>query len=195
MSEPSRKGRPRDYNLAPSTACANAEAAYLLALLDEATARLFDLIVDLRPEHLAAAPAGCANSIQMLTTHMTWGEVTWLGHATGVGLSDELAAVQPAGRFPKLDLTAEQLIEQSVRVREQYTKPLLRELCDIDRVAEAGADRAFPRGVEAVTVRGALMHQIWHWTYHGGQVGLLRRMVGPAYSWSLEPRMVGRAEG
>jgi uncharacterized damage-inducible protein DinB len=41
-----------------------------------------------------------------------------------------------------------------------------------------------------MTVRGVLMHLVWHWTYHSGQVGLLRRLWGQGrYKWTFDRRV------
>ena len=45
-----------------------------------------------------------------------------------------------------------------------------------------------------MTVRGVLMHLVWHWTYHSGQVGLLRRLWGHArYKWTFDQN-IGQAQ-
>ncbi len=192
MTDQTKRSRPRDYNLAPTEGFANDEAAALVAMLDELSERAIDLIEDLNADELQALPDNCANTIQMLISHMTWGEPIWFIKATGIGLPKDLAEQAPPGRFPVLQRTAAGLITEVRSVREGYTKPLIATLEDIDVEHPNPADDPYPRNVQSVTVRGLLMHQVWHWTYHTGQVGLIRRMLGKAYAWAMTPRITGK---
>jgi uncharacterized damage-inducible protein DinB len=47
-------------------------------------------------------------------------------------------------------------------------------------------DQHLDQSNQAMTVRGVLWHLIWHWTYHSGQVGLLRRLWGSRYKWTFD---------
>ena len=67
------------------------------------------------------------------------------------------------------------------RVREEITKARLGSVADI--CAEV------PHEKMPLTVRGVLMHQVWHWTYHTGQAGLLRRLAGARYRWRFAERL------
>lgn len=192
MSNQTKQGRPRDYNLAPVNGFANDEAAAMVAMLDELSERAIDLIEDLNTNELQALPDGCANTIQMLISHMTWCEPIWFIKATGTALPKDLAEQAPDGRFPVLQRTAAELITEARSVREGYTKPLIATLEDIDAEHPSPADDPYPRSVRSVTVRGLLMHQVWHWTHHTGQVGLVRRMLGKAYSWAMASRITGK---
>ena len=56
--------------------------------------------------------------------------------------------------------------------------PALAVLEDIDAEIDGGS--------RPLTARGVLMHLVWHWTYHSGQVGLLRRQWGELrYQWTF----------
>jgi uncharacterized damage-inducible protein DinB len=72
------------------------------------------------------------------------------------------------------------------RARQEVTAPALAVLDDVDRVV--------PDPKRPMTVRGVLMHLIWHWTYHSGQVGLLRRQWGARYQWMFD-NTVGNVPG
>jgi len=54
----------------------------------------------------------------------------------------------------------------------------LGEVEDIDEVLEK-------EGV-TFTVRGVMGQLAWHWTYHSGQIGLLRLLWGSDYQWESE---------
>ncbi len=186
MSDGAKQGRPRNYQIAPAAGLASAEAAVVVALLDELLERLIDLIADLGEAELHALPEGCANSIQVLVSHMTWAEAHWIEKFTGVPLPDAVRAAMPAEAFARIEADAERLIANARTVREQYTRPVLSGITDIDAIRT-------DTPLDAVSVRGVLMHQTWHWTYHTGQVGLLRRMIGRGYQWTFTDRLTGRA--
>jgi uncharacterized damage-inducible protein DinB len=63
------------------------------------------------------------------------------------------------------------------RVRHEVTLPGLSRIQDLDA--------CLPDDPRQMTVRGVLWHLIWHWTYHSGQVGLLRRLWGSRYKWTF----------
>jgi len=188
MNEP-RAGRPRRYSVQPDAACRDPAAGYGLGLLDECLERVVDLIADLSPEQLSAVPSGLGNSIQMLVTHMTWAEAHWVEVASGVAVPESIAAMRHGSPFPVLERTAEQLIDEVRQMRERYTRPTLRRIESIDRVVEPTGN--WTRRIDAVTPRGALMHVTWHWMHHTGQVGLLRRLNGAPYQWTIERRVIG----
>ncbi|MCX7013735.1 MAG: DUF664 domain-containing protein [Candidatus Sumerlaeota bacterium] len=174
-----RPGRPRRYDVAPTPGFANRDAAVLVASLDELSERLFDLIHDLPREGLAAVPESLSNSIAWLTLHMADAEAWWLARIPGVAVPDELKAIFPRpGRIPSTEFEASELVGICRRVREEITKPALAPVDDLDSLV-----------VNHETVsngRMLLMHLIWHWTYHTGQAGLLRRWVGVKYQWRFK---------
>ena len=187
---PPRPGRPRKYDIRPVTGFANQGAAYATAMLDELSERLFDMISDLPQEALDYIPDGSTNSIAMLAVHMAWGEASWIARVTQVTIPPELhesllAGKQDAsGELPPSSATVAELIDYCRRVRQDVTKPALKQVEDID--LEVGDER------RPMTARGVLMHLVWHWTYHSGQVGLLRRLWGRTrYQWTFD-RSVGK---
>ena len=179
QSNESRPGRPRRYDIAPAPGFVNRDAALFVAALDELSGRLFDLIQDLPREALAAVPEHLSNSIAWLTLHMAGAEVFWISQIPGVAAPDDMKAIFPRpGNTPSTDFDAAELIGICRRVREEVTKPALAPLSDLDG-----------QGVNHETVSNArrlLMHLIWHWTCHTGQVGLLRRWVGMKYQWRFK---------
>lgn len=185
MSTPKvRPSRPRRYDIHARPECANPEIGYAIAALDELSERLFDLIADLPREALDFVPPGTTNSIAMLTIHMAWAEAGWISRVTGTRLPPELktlvapGAQDASGELPPFSSGAELLTELCGRVRREVTLPALSSLHDVD--AEVRDQR------RPMTVRGVLMHLIWHWTYHSGQVGLLRRLWGARYRWTFD---------
>jgi uncharacterized damage-inducible protein DinB len=183
-----RSGRPRRYDIRPVSRerVANREAAYAVALLDELSERLFDLISDLPQEALDFVPEGTTNSIAMLVLHMASAEAGWIARSTRASIAPELEQLLRAGRqggsgdLPPSSSSPEQLIELCRRVRQEVTDPALSSLPDID--FEIPGERG------AMTLRQVLMHLIWHWTYHSGQVGSLRRLWGSRYKWTFAAR-------
>ena len=92
------------------------------------------------------------------------------------------AALLPGKQAPTGDLdpysnSAAELIALCDRVRQEVTLPGLSSIQDLE--APLSDD---PR---QMTVQSVLWHLIWHWTYHSGQVGLLRRLWGSRYKWTF----------
>lgn len=193
-TSPSRPGRPRRYDIHPIMGFADPDAAYATAILDELLERLSDLIADLPQEALDFVPEGTTNSIAMLVLHMAWAEASWIVRATGVDMPPGLEACLLPGRqdasgsLPPSSAAVDELIAYCRAVRQEVLKPALAPLEDID--LEVGDER------QPMTVRGVLMHLVWHWTYHSGQVGLLRRLWGAArYRWTFERHLGGPHAG
>jgi uncharacterized damage-inducible protein DinB len=162
-------------------------------MLDELSERLFDLISDLPQDALDFVPKGATNSIAMLVTHMAWAEAGWIARVTRAaippGLQEQLlpGKQEASGDLPPSSATVAQLVAYCRSVRQEVTKPALAIVEDMD--VEVG-DEGRP-----MTVRGVLMHLVWHWTYHSGQVGLLRRLWGHGrYKWTFDQN-IGQARG
>ncbi|NQU42531.1 DUF664 domain-containing protein [bacterium] len=188
---PARAGRPRRYDLKPAPGISNRDAALHIAALDECSDRLIDLIRDLPPESLDYLPEGGRNTIAMLVRHMAWAEASWVSRLTDrptpAELEEALRAGQQeadSGELEALTLPVQALIGLCRKVRDEITRPALAELKSIDEAKHLG-DRT-------VSLRSILMHLIWHWTYHSGQVGLLRRLAGTRYQWTFDERMTAR---
>jgi uncharacterized damage-inducible protein DinB len=144
--------------------------------------RLVDLIADLPQAALDYTPEGTTNSIGKLVLHMAAVEARWIERSTPMAISADLEQLlgprrDGAGDLPPSVHSAEELIALCRRVRREVTDPALSALPDID--VEIPDERS------QMTVRQVLMHLIWGWTYHSGQVGLLRRLWGARYQWTL----------
>jgi uncharacterized damage-inducible protein DinB len=178
-----RPSRPRQYDLTPVQAIPHPTAAYALAAIDELRARLCDIIADLTQEAMDFLPEGAGNTIAMLTVHMAWAEASWIARATGQAIPADLQeALLPGKQGASGDLSpysnnADDLVTLCRRVRQEVTLPGLSKVRDLDALLEND-----PR---QMTVRSVLWHLIWHWTYHSGQVGLLRRLFGSRYKWTF----------
>jgi len=178
-----RPSRPRRYDLAPAADIFHPEAAYAVAAIDELRERLYDIIADLPQEAMDFAPEGASNTIAMLTVHMAWAESSWVAHATGQQVPADLQeALIPGKQGSSGDLSpysnsAADLVALCNRVRHDVTLPGLSQVRDLEVIPEND-----PR---QMTVRSVLWHLIWHWTYHSGQVGLLRRLCGSRYKWTF----------
>jgi uncharacterized damage-inducible protein DinB len=84
-----------------------------------------------------------------------------------------------SGDLPLSSTPADELISYCRAVRQTVTKPALASVDDIDRELDTTGGLA--------TVRQVLMHVVWHWIYHSGQVGLLRRLWGSSrYKWTFQ---------
>jgi uncharacterized damage-inducible protein DinB len=185
MTQNRKTGRPRRYDISPLMGFANPGAAYAAAMLDELLERLLDLVADLPQAALDYVPPGATNSIAMLVVHMAWAEAHWIATATGVEIPPDLkqrilAGKQDAsGDLPSFSTSLEELIDACHNVRQQVTRPAL--------AAVQNIDEQVPNQDRPMTVRGVLMHLVWHWTYHSGQVGLLRRLWGETrYKWTFD---------
>lgn len=187
-----RQGRPRKYDFAPLPGFKNRDAAYLAACLDELRERLIDTVKDLAPQALDFVPDNGGNSIATLCVHMASAEAGWVAKASGAELPADLKAAFEPGQHggdgelqgkPPGGSDAQALTALIRRVRDEVTIPIVSKLEDID------AER--PSGRGPITIRGVLMHMVWHWTYHSGQAGLLRRLGGPRYQWTFDKRLAG----
>ena len=191
MAGTARPGRPRRYDFSPANGFAHRDVALAVAALDELLARLEDLISDLSDEALHFAPLDESNTIAMLTLHMAAGEAGWLSRVTA---NETPAAIKEllvggsqdrTGNLPPAKPDRDRLARACREVRA-LTKESLAAVSDPDRTIEAEG--------RTISVRGVLMHQIWHWTYHTGQVGLLRRLCGNRYMWTFGQRVAGPGE-
>ena len=178
-----RPSRPRRYDLAPVPPISHPEAACAVAAIDELRERLFDIVADLPQTAMDFVPKGAGNTIAMLTIHVAWAEASWIARATGQEIPADLQEALlpgkqgPSGDLPPYSNSAADLVALSRRVRQEVTLPGLSQVQDLDARLEND-----PR---QMTVRGVLWHLIWHWTYHSGQVGLLRRLYGSRYKWTF----------
>ncbi len=181
---PLKTGRPRRYGLPPLPGFASPELAAAAAWMRELAARVYDQIEDLPPEALDFTPADTRLSIGRLVAHLAWAETTWVSRITGQPIPADLRRQVDIGALTDFDKppspagTAGELIAFCRRVQESFTGPAL------SRVVDAGA--AMDAGGRRVNARGVVAQLAWHWTYHSGQVGLLRLLWGSDYQWTNE---------
>lgn len=186
-----RSGRPRRYEFVPAPGFANPQAALAVGALDELTERLLDLLRDLPPEALHFKPQGAGNTIFMLTLHMAAAEARWVSRVTGAAVPPELdRALAPgmqdaSGQLPSSSGDLAQLME-ACRAARQFTRQNLAPITGLDRPVQSGS--------MSITAGGVLLHLLWHWTYHTGQAGLLRRLFGARYQWTFDKKLAGPAE-
>jgi uncharacterized damage-inducible protein DinB len=181
---PDKSGRPRRYGLPPLPGFANPEAAAMAAWLRELAERVYDQIADLPREALDFSPEGTLLSIGRLVAHLAWAEATWVSRLTGEPIPEELqkgldlGALTAFDRPPPPSAGAAELIGFCRGVQERYSGPALSRVADISAPLQAGG--------RTVNVRGVLSQLQWHWTYHSGQIGLLRLQWGSDYTWTNE---------
>ncbi|MBD3305270.1 DUF664 domain-containing protein [candidate division KSB3 bacterium] len=171
-----KSGRSRQYAVTPAAAFAHQDAAYLGAALDELSHRLFDLIEDLGPTVLEAVPANATHSIATLTVHLADAEAIWLSRIPESTDALELRTILKQSQ-QNCPTRAPELITLCQRIRAKITIPSL--------VGRVEIDTPVVQHDKVKSVRQVLLHQLWHWTYHTGQIGLLRRMFGPRYQWNF----------
>jgi uncharacterized damage-inducible protein DinB len=179
-----RVGRPRRYTLQPPAGFANTELAHAAAQLQELAERVYDQVEDLPADALDYTAQDTPLSISMLVLHMAWAEAWWVCRISGVEIADSLnrevqkGALARIGQTPPTGYTASTLIETCRRVQREYSHPSLAGIEDIDEVLESEGITFSPRG--------AMGQLAWHWSYHSGQIGLLRLLWGSDYQWTSE---------
>jgi hypothetical protein len=179
-----RLGRPRRYTLKPPAGFAHTELAHGVAQLQELAERVYDQIADLPSDALDYTAQDTPLNICMLVLHMAWAEAWWVQRISAVAIQDSLnreiekGSLGKIGQPPPSGYTADTLIEICRRVQEEYSQRQLAGIEDIDEVLEK----------EEITfsVRGVMGQLAWHWTYHSGQIGLLRLLWGSDYQWTSE---------
>jgi hypothetical protein len=177
-------GRPRRYALQPPEGFANTELAHSVAQLQELAERVYDQIVDLPIDALDFAAPDAPLTIAMLVLHMAWAEARWVRRVTGAEVPAVLNGEIEKGSLSRIGhalpsgITASRLIELSRGVQKDYSLPALAGIEDIDEVLKKD-------GV-TFSVRGAMGQLAWHWSYHSGQIGLLRLLWGSDYQWGSE---------
>ena len=179
-----RPGRPRRYTLDPPPGFANIELAHSVALLQELAERVYDQIEDLPADALDYTAQDAPLSITMLVLHMAWAELWWVRRICGVEIADSLnreiqrGALDKIGQPPPSGYSASELIAICRRAQGEYSQPGLAGIEDIDEVLKKDGF--------TFSVRGAMGQLAWHWSYHSGQIGLLRLLWGSDYQWRSE---------
>jgi hypothetical protein len=177
-------GRPRRYTLEPPAGFANPELAHAVAKLQELSERVYDQIADLPGEALEYTAEDTHLSITMLVLHMAWAEAWWVRRVSGAKIPHPLigeiekGSLGRIGEPPPSGFEAAALIDICRRVQLEYSERRLAEIGEIDEVLEK---EGF-----TFSVRGVMGQLAWHWSYHSGQVGLLRLLWGSDYQWTSE---------
>ena len=168
----------------PLSGFANTELAQGAAQLQELAERVYDQIIDLPGEALDYTAQDTTLTISMLVLHMAWAEANWVRRITGVEIPDPLYKEIEKGSLSRLSdppppgYAASTLIELCRRVQKDYSQPALVDIENIDGV--------LTKEGSTFSVRGIMGQLAWHWTYHSGQIGLLRLLWGSDYQWRSE---------
>jgi len=179
-----KSGRLRRYSLEPPRDFANAELAHMYAQLQELAERVYDQIVDLPDQGLDYAAPNTNLTIAMLVLHLYWAETWWVRRITGMELPESLQRHIEKGHLDNIGgpspagYTASALIEIGRKMQSQHSLPALSRIEDIERVLSR-------EGVTFST-RGVMGQLAWHWSYHSGQIGLIRLQWGSDYVWRSE---------
>ena len=177
-----KTGRGRVYTIRPGTGFADRTYAMLSSWLDELRERVYDQIEDLPTEALDHRAANTNLTIGKLVLHMAFSEAFMVARAAGGTIPEDLNTALESGARAAINDTplpspdAAELIALRRRVRDEVTVPLLKDRTDPDT----------PCWEDGSTPRGILDQMLWHWTYHSGQVGLIRFEWGSDYDWSFD---------
>lgn len=178
-----KQGRARRYDFSGPKDFADKDVAAYAAALVELSERAADQLIDLPPEGMDFLPPGTNLSIGRLALHMAWAEASWLRRASGRDMPADLekilapAALDRFSENPAPAPPAPAVADLYRRLRSDYSWPILREVRDPGAVFTT-------KGLGA-NYRGILAHLLWHWTYHSGQIGLIRLQWGSDYVWTF----------
>ena len=146
-----------------------------LEFLDELRLRLRDLIDDIPPELGNRVPDWTANSIFYLSAHMVWAEQAWIERAVHdqYPIQAVFQSTPSHGeQFERESLLAV-LDEVGVKITQVYLEKIESGTC------------TFSQTGPFEELSELLQHLTWHYGYHSGQVGLLRRYLDLAYKWNF----------
>lgn len=171
-------GRGRVYG------CDLRDGASFGTALDELRERVIDQIDDMSTEELVFRAPGTTISCAWLALHLARSEAYWVGRITGAVLSPEMETALKPGDLAALEKgldeprEAVELTRLIRRVAREVVDPVLADLGPLD---------SRPPVLEkwGMTIRDALLHILWHWTYHSGQIGLVRLQAGADYEWKF----------
>ncbi len=197
MAKSTTTGRARRYPWRVDGNFESPEIEQQVALMGELIERAVDQLHDLPPQGLLFRPEGVWFSIAWLALHMSKSEHEQIRHLLPVTdwnalgqqppqLGQELGERLQCGGIespqPPPDSLADAaaLAETMRSVYQEFTVPVCRRVADPD--ARLGESCLF------ATPRDLIVHMNWHWTYHSGQIGLLRLQWGDEYVWTLAER-------
>ena len=189
-----KRGRARRYDFACADDYRNEFLGYSISALDELLERVVDQIEDLPGEGFEFRPEGVWFSLGWLPLHLAVSEYNQI-HKIARGLGQDAAELDSAflaqlrygdlhadGSIPEHLCDAGLMVDAMRRVRREVTEPFCKIISDPDQRL---------RGEESLTTpRNVIMHQMWHWTFHSGHIGLLRLQWGSDYEWTMAPAPV-----
>jgi len=177
-----KSGRPRHYPGLPLEGFAAAEVGYHAAHLAEFRERVYDQIDDLSLDAINFTAPASTLSIGWLAVHLVGGELRWMSRLSGVPIPETIkkdenfARMTPYGQPPNTFGSADELVAFGQRTFAEFTVPLIRGLPGLSAPTSEGPLK---------TIGEVLRHLQWHWTYHSGQIGLIRLQWGSEYDWSF----------
>jgi uncharacterized damage-inducible protein DinB len=146
-----------------------------LEYLEELRLRLRDLIEDIPQELGNKTPEWTENSIFYLWAHMIWAEQQWIKRA--VNSQYKMPEVVDSVISPDMQFEKGQLIIALDSVGEKITHPYLKKV--------EGGECVFSQTGPFEKLDELLQHLCWHYSYHSGQIGMLRRFVQQPYQWNF----------
>lgn len=179
-----KTSRPRSYRFKAADGFANLQVAEFDAALTECAERLHDLVYSLTSGQLCNAPAPAGFSIAQFVKHIIWGECQWIYKISDIEVPEALVQKTRGGNpadfstMPAVDVTSDELCGLIHEGRYNYSREALKTIVDFHKEIDVTRGPA--------DVREVLMHLTWHYTYHTGQIGLLRDFAGAEYTWLLE---------
>lgn len=174
--------------LVPPPGSRSKETGLYLAMLDDQTRLLRQAIGDLSREELEWQPVPGQNTIGMLLTHLALVELYWIqvgvagrteeeadadcARILGIGINADGLPLEADG-LPPAGLAGKDLafFHQINDVAREHTSSILRDLSDAD------LERRFQSPRADYNVRWVLYHVLEHFSWHFGQVLLLRHQA------------------
>ncbi|MFW5995170.1 MAG: hypothetical protein ACOCRN_03585 [Spirochaetia bacterium] len=201
-----KQGRGREYPRTSGWECADRIIDEQLALTGELIERVVDQVNDLPCHALSFRPAGVGFSIAKLVLHLAESERRQLSRLAeaittrDASVTEAPGATEPIGSRGSLDSQTTAALEHSHILSD---KPVPDHFLDGVFLAEVmrsvfrnvtvpicrsipSANAPLSEKSPFATPREALTHMHWHWTYHSGQIGLLRLQWGDDYVWTLK---------
>lgn len=197
MKNTTTNGRARHYPWSLDTRFTNLEIEQQIALMGELIERAIDQVHDLPSSALLFRPERVWFSIAQLMLHMSRSEyeqmrfllpVAGLDEAdpdvprldSGVLATLELGRINSTNPVPERLSDPVLLRETAHAVHREFTIPVCARIADADAKLEDRCSFSTPRDL--------VTHMNWHWSYHSGQIGLLRLQWGDNYVWTMAER-------
>ena len=133
------------------------------------------MIEDIPQELGNKTPEWTKNSIFYLWAHMVWAEQQWVAQA--VNSQYAIQNVLDSVISPEMQFEKGQLVTALDDVGEKITQPYLQKIEHKECV--------FSQTGPFEELDELLQHLCWHYSYHSGQIGMLRRYVQQPYKWNF----------